>query len=491
MPPANRNLDINVLVSVAKRFIVNDEVKAVLVSKYDWNTPRLSFKGKTIATCSVNDKVFYDVILDEVPATTITLKEGCLKYIGPVETSATSNLEPVEATAEDLVTEDLLEDAIQEEEEEEVTIDLTPSDGWSTGEVYMDSRLCNDSYNRSNASFHLPNYRNATPLDYFLFFLPLNHFHGIIGNINIHARSVNSTWTDLTYDEYLMWIALLTVMTVIRHSDKKAYWRQGNSHFTMNVDFNEYMSFKRFTEIVRMHVFEVPTKEKQVSDPLYQIRSTICAFNNHMVNCVSPGKYLVIDESMNQWLGTGMPNLKKVPRKPHPIGQEFKTLADHHTYCILQIDTVSDPRPKEYDEPGKRTITATVKRLVKPWFGSGRTVIADSWFGSPSMTIMLSDLGLHSIMQVTKRRFWPRGMPGTDIIQQVEEEYGSYYTMKKDLNNHKIFVCAYRDQKIKAFISSCGTTRLTGQRSFVGSGGNIVTITRPEVVEEYETHKSK
>ncbi|KAI8082402.1 hypothetical protein BDF21DRAFT_398499 [Thamnidium elegans] len=81
-------------------------------------------------------------------------------------------------------------------------------------------------------------------------------------------------------------------------------------------------------------------------------------------------------------------------------------------------------------------------------------------------------------------------MPSTDIIEQVEEEYGSYYTMKKISINHKIFVCAYRDQKIKAFVSSCSTTRLTGQRSFVGSGGNIVTISRPEVVEEYETHKT-
>lgn len=107
------------------------------------------------------------------------------------------------------------------------------------------------------------------------------------------------------------------------------------------------------------------------------------------------------------------------------------------------------------------------------------------------MAVMLSELGLHSIMQVTKRRFWPRGMPSTDIIEQVEEEHGSYYTMKKISTDHKIFVCAYRDQKIKAFVSSCSTTRLTGQRSFVGSGGNIVTVSRPEVVEEYETHKSK
>ena len=49
------------------------------------------------------------------------------------------------------------------------------------------------------------------------------------------------------------------------------------------------------------------------------------------------------------------------------------------------MDTVSDTKPKEYnDNPGMRKLTATIKRLVKPWFGSGRTVIADSWFGSIS-----------------------------------------------------------------------------------------------------------
>ncbi|ORX92457.1 hypothetical protein K493DRAFT_376874 [Basidiobolus meristosporus CBS 931.73] len=55
----------------------------------------------------------------------------------------------------------------------------------------------------------------------------------------------------------------------------------------------------------------------------------------------------------------------------------------------------------------------------------------------------------------------------------------------------RIFVCAYRDYKIKAFISSCSTTRLTGQRTFVGDNGEVITIQRPEVVEEYETHKKR
>jgi hypothetical protein len=82
-------------------------------------------------------------------------------------------------------------------------------------------------------------------------------------------------------------------------------------------------------------------------------------------------------------------------------------------------------------------------------------------------------------------------MPTTDIAEQVEEAHGSFYTMKKDSSSGKIFTCAHRDKKVKAFISSCGATRLSGQRNFVGSGGNQVTIQRPAVVDKYETHKSE
>lgn len=492
MPSVNTKLDVNVLVTVSKRFIKDVEVKNNLQQKYDWNTPRLSFKGKTVSRSEEDNVVMYGVILDDVPAITLSLKEGCLKYVGPIETGESNSTEEVDQFVGPVVTEDLLEDAVQEAEDEEEEIDLNPVEGWTAGEVYFDNRLTGDSFQHLNSKINLDNAKHAKPLDYFLFFLPLDHFRYIINNINTYAVSVDSSWTDVSFNEYLMWISLLTIMTVIKHDDRKAYWHQGSSHFLLNINFSTYMSYKRFNDITTMHIFEIHSVEMQQRDPLYQIRRTIEAFNNHMEKCVTPGKYLVIDESMNQWLGTGMPNLKKVPRKPHPIGQEFKTLADHHSYCILRLDTVSDPKSKEFDQdPGMRKLTATVKRLVKPWFGSGRTVIADSWFGSPEMTRMLLDLGLYSIMQVTKRRYWPRGMPETDIVERVDAEHGSYFTMKKDTGNGKIFVCAYRDQKVKAFVSSCGTTRLTGQRTFVGSRGNLVTIKRPEVVHEYETHKSK
>ncbi|RCH81741.1 hypothetical protein CU097_005367, partial [Rhizopus azygosporus] len=200
-----------------------------------------------------------------------------------------------------------------------------------------------------------------------------------------------------------------------------------------------------FNDIMKMHVFETPSRQAQELDPLYQIRSIVQAINDHIAKCIIPGKYLVIDEFMNQWLGTDMPNLKKVLRKPHPIGQEFKTLADNHCYCILRM----------------KKLTITVKRLVKPWFGFGRTVIADSWFGSPDMVSMLMNHGLYSIMQVTKHRYWPQGMFETDIIQATG----------------------------RCLFALLGLKKLTGEKTFKSSDGNQVTINRTKVVDEYERHR--
>ncbi|CEG63121.1 hypothetical protein RMATCC62417_00323 [Rhizopus microsporus] len=87
------------------------------------------------------------------------------------------------------------------------------------------------------------------------------------------------------------------------------------------------------------------------------------------------------------------------------------------------------------------------------------------------MVSMLMNHGLYSIMQVTKRRYWPQGMLETGIVESVDANYGGCFTMKKDTANGKMFVCAFRAQKVKAFVSSCGTARLTGEKTFKSSDG--------------------
>ncbi|PHZ09288.1 uncharacterized protein RHIMIDRAFT_300054 [Rhizopus microsporus ATCC 52813] len=245
----------------------------------------LSFQGKTIARSKENGKVMYNVLLDEANGHILKLSEGAIKHVGPLSAPVVQeivvNTNVVEA-------EDLLENAVDEDEEEE-SIDLTSSPGWTASEVYMNFRLSSSAEGFTSLSSRLMmnNGRCTFPLDYFLFFLPVDHVYSIIHNTSLHARSFGH-WEDITLHEYLMWIALLTVMTVVRHGDRKAYWRQGQSFFLMNADFSQYMSFNRFNDIMTMHIFEIPSKQAQEPGPLYQIRPTIQAFNDHMAKCIIP-----------------------------------------------------------------------------------------------------------------------------------------------------------------------------------------------------------
>ncbi|KAG2215200.1 hypothetical protein INT46_001476 [Mucor plumbeus] len=112
MPPAHPNLDVNVLVSMSKRFVNNVDDKTILRTKYDWNTPRLSFKGRIIGRSEVNNHVMYEVILDEVPGIRLAVKQGSLKYLDPLATGVPVTTDPTEVFTIFEETEDLLEDAI-------------------------------------------------------------------------------------------------------------------------------------------------------------------------------------------------------------------------------------------------------------------------------------------------------------------------------------------------------------------------------------------
>lgn len=107
------------------------------------------------------------------------------------------------------------------------------------------------------------------------------------------------------------------------------------------------------------------------------------------------------------------------------------------------------------------------------------------------MARKLKNNGLYSIMQVAKRAYWPRGMPVTDIVQDLGQEYGSRRTMKSTMPGEHLFVTTYWDLKTKVLISTCSSTVDGGERRFRGVDGQVVEVIRPRVFDDYETNKSK
>ncbi|KAG0009972.1 hypothetical protein BGZ81_003051, partial [Podila clonocystis] len=208
---------------------------------------------------------------------------------------------------------------------------------------------------------------------------------------------------------------------------------------------------------------------------------------------------MTIDESMNQWRGKkyddGMPGVRNLPAKPHPVGQEYKTLADSVTQIILQLDLARDKNaaPQEFDDEGK--VIGGMLRLVKPWIGVARTVYADSYFGSPASAVALMERGLFSIMHVKKRRYFPKGIP-VDIIASLPDNLGSYIARTASVPRKphiKLLLVSQMDRKPQCVLSTGGTTIQGSEVSrseYLPGGTKVVKKFKPiQVLEEYASAK--
>ncbi|CEP14956.1 hypothetical protein [Parasitella parasitica] len=169
----------NVRVSVSPRFIKDRNVLEVLSQTHVLSTAGLSFKGKTGNRVMVDGNAAYEVVLDEVPAITMTLQATCIKYLESNTNAATEAL--VETGSASVVPERVLEETVEpdteEESDDDLELDLTPAESWMEGEVYIDARVQrNNSFSTLKSKITLPNAMFARPLDYFFVFLAFGAF---------------------------------------------------------------------------------------------------------------------------------------------------------------------------------------------------------------------------------------------------------------------------------------------------------------------------
>lgn len=98
----------------------------------------------------------------------------------------------------------------------------------------------------------------------------------------------------------------------------------------------------------------------------------------------TPGCRLVIDESMLWWTGCTPAHKTVMPRKPTPLGFQMKTLVDGSSGILLNME-LCDGKEVQQKKPYVKDFGATCActlRLTERWWGTGREIIGDSWFGS-------------------------------------------------------------------------------------------------------------
>ncbi|KAK3255282.1 hypothetical protein CYMTET_35530 [Cymbomonas tetramitiformis] len=94
----------------------------------------------------------------------------------------------------------------------------------------------------------------------------------------------------------------------------------------------------RFEHFVKASQLRSNAADVASGDPFSPIRRFADAWNNTMANVLSPGDLLLVDESMGQWKGMGMPGLMFVMRKPTPLGREMHTTACCATGVLIRAE---------------------------------------------------------------------------------------------------------------------------------------------------------
>lgn len=253
---------------------------------------------------------------------------------------------------------------------------------------------------------------------------------------------------------------------------------------------------------------------------LWSIQLLFDEFNKARQN-FHPGASLCIDESTIEWGGKdnrhtdGCPVIKKNRNKPVTIHIEVKGLCCGTTGVMLKALPSGNKYDRIRDDFSRKGYPAHISctlRLAAAFASSGRTVYADSWFGSVECaTALWQEHGLFSAMVVKRnsKRFPKEFLnklfesielaktPG-DSIRGQSKFLTSAYTLDKTKEPVPLFATGWQDHRLLKFISTCGSS-LDGDARQLKLWRNTATkseaftrtVKRPRIVQDYSKSAGK
>lgn len=266
---------------------------------------------------------------------------------------------------------------------------------------------------------------------------------------------------------FLLWLGLALTISCSVGFERSQYWTESRDDFAHHPDLRKYMSRHRFDEIqsaIRLSkaatVAGVPYRDKFVF-----VREFLAAWNANMQEQFIPSFLMCLDESMVQWLNKWTcPGWVHLPRKPHPFGNEYHTIACAVTHIIFQVELVEGkdrptelPKPEFEAELGK--MGGLIMRMTKPVWYSNRIVIMDSAFCQLKALISLQKHGVYATVVIKKRRYWPKYIDGDAMDAIVEKDpVGTAKCLKGTLDGVPFTLVALRDTKhVLKLASTCGS----------------------------------
>ena len=260
-------------------------------------------------------------------------------------------------------------------------------------------------------------------IDYFLKFLPEFIKQTILVETNKVIDGRHVTW-----GEFMRYLGIWFLLSILSHGcSRRSFWEDTEpSEFCgAPFRFNKYMSYTRFEAITSaLRYTNAPAPD--YPDKFYEVRDMINAWNEHMKTIFIPGWMSCLDESMSSWTRRWTcPGFMYVPRKPHPMGNEYHSICCGCSGIMFAIELVEgkDKPPEvnpQYHNKGKTA--GLLLRLCKGIFGTGKVVILDSGFCVLKAIIELKKMGIYASAMIKKRRYWPKYVKGEDIKEHMSSK---------------------------------------------------------------------
>ena len=289
---------------------------------------------------------------------------------------------------------------------------------WKREEVTIDMREM--SLRRRGAVYHPDPIVLADPAAVLMSYLPMDYIKEVVlplsnvrGKTGPHGMR---QWEDITLEELMTFLGLIISMECYFIPDRKLYWKSEASH-----DLFPAMNFGRFMSWNRFHDIMWSLTLSNSSDEFDQVRDFVAEVNTILLKTLTTGEHLCLDESMVKAFHKKLRGKVKIKRKPRPIGTEIKAVCDARTKIVVQMEINEGKEimhSKEFFHEHGASI-ATTLRLLKPFFGSGKTLVADSWFGSVRNAVELMQKGIYSIMVVkTAHKFYPEELKALHLSER-------------------------------------------------------------------------
>jgi hypothetical protein len=332
-------------------------------------------------------------------------------------------------------------------------------------------------------------------------------------DVLIPATNKDIEGDKLTLSEFYVYLGCHFFMACFEGiSDRRLWWSSKPISMEEGAPFRlqEYITLRRFNAITSAMRYTNKTPPPFL-DRFHDVREMIDAFNSHYADYYVPSWLNCLDESMNSWLDKFCPGFMSVPRKPHPLGNEYHSIADGDDgKAIMWRIKLQEGKDRPKDATGKwafpskfegknqntnrkYTKTSTLMcEMTEPIHGTGKIVSMDSGFCVTVGILHLHDLGVFGQSLIKKRKYWPKGVPGEQIDKYFEgKPLGFVKTLRQDMEGIPFNVhCTRDDRFVTKLMSTHGLlAEVEDHKTYRQKDGEWVTFNYTEYLSRHNRSK--